>query len=607
MSEPISTISLDLPAEGSLRDSGAPDAKTVRGIARRKPHMFIAVFATWGVLLAWFLPRLLSLLDAAQGPVSWLALAYFVFFVLIAWLYGIYNIAVVTFAAIYRRWHSAATTGEVLIPTKPVAVLYTTCNDFVERGAWSCAELDYANHTVYILDDSTDPEYMRRIDVFAARFKGIVHVIRRPNRQGFKAGNINYALERFVREPFFVIADADEVLPRDFLRRLVPRIEADAQCGFIQANHRCAREHGNKLKHDMRKGIDVHWKWYQPLRNRYGFVMFLGHGALLRRSCWDQVGGFPEVVSEDLAYAIAIREHGYYGQFAEDVTCLEEFPDTVRAFRTRHVKWTRGTCEFLHHYWKHLIGSRRISLPEKLDILFPTVNLPLTFFFFLFMVNMGLVLPLTIGTYGQLTIEMGDGAFLLPVLQMPVEMTRLYTWDFYSVTLATVLAPVLCFIVEMHRTPFRLFRFLSHSTALYASLSPLSAVCVIGYALTGKARFLITGDKESQSTAVRVESQRWSLRRFLEETHPGSRGVRAFEVIAAVAFFVAALVSFQVALLGLSIGYALLVVMHSHDWGAPGLRLLVWMPFSLILAGIALGGVSLFGVQTVFFGFGFHF
>ena len=26
-------------------------------------------------------------------------------------------------------------------------------------------------------------------------------------------------------------------------------------------------------------GIDIHWEWYQPLRNDFGFVMFLGHGA----------------------------------------------------------------------------------------------------------------------------------------------------------------------------------------------------------------------------------------------------------------------------------------------------------------------------------------
>lgn len=47
---------------------------------------------------------------------------------------------------------------------------------------------------------------------------------------------------------------------------------------------------------------------------------------------------FPELVSKDLAYAIAIREQGYYGTFAEDVVCKEDFSETVRAFRIRHIK-----------------------------------------------------------------------------------------------------------------------------------------------------------------------------------------------------------------------------------------------------------------------------
>ena len=190
------------------------------------------------------------------------------------------------------------------------------------------------------------------------------------------------------------------------------------------------------------------------MRNRYGFVMFLGHGAILRRSCWQQVGGFPEVVSEDLAYAIAIREKGYYGTFAKDVTCFEEFPESVRSFRVRHVKWTRGTCEFLHHYGLDLLRSSRIS---------------------------------------------------------------------------------------------------------------------------------------------------WS------ETHPDAKGVQRFEWFAATVFAIGAVASFQIALFGIAIAYGLISVMHNSDWGRPGLQTLVWLPFSFIATGLALGGMGLFGMQAVFFGFGFHF
>jgi membrane glycosyltransferase len=259
--------------------------------------MFVLIFSAWIAALLWFGPRLLQSLDAAQGPVSSFALHYFVIFIPVAWLYGIYNLSVVLFALVSRLQgdiaHASGATDT------PVAVLYTTCNDFVETSALSCASLDYEHYRLYILDDSNDREIMRKIDRFAERHEH-VQVVRRANREGFKAGNLNHALAGIVSEPLFVIADSDEILPRDFLSTLVPRINGDPNCGFIQANHRCLQR-GTKLQKDMCQGVDVHWKWYQPLRNRYGFVMFLGHGAILRRSCWQQAGGFPEVVSEDLA------------------------------------------------------------------------------------------------------------------------------------------------------------------------------------------------------------------------------------------------------------------------------------------------------------------
>jgi cellulose synthase/poly-beta-1,6-N-acetylglucosamine synthase-like glycosyltransferase len=600
--------SFDTYARERLEEPLAPKRPqaAVRHEKRRLPHLQLAVFGVWAALIVLLGPRLIETLSAAQGAASYASLSYFIVFTLIAWLYGIYNIAVVGFAMHYRRTQPAASDIAPIGMGPQVALLYTTCNDFVEASAESCMDLSYANYTMYVLDDSSDALYRARVDAFAARHPGRVRVVRRADRQGFKAGNMNNALKTVAREPFFAVVDADEILPRDFLSRLVPRMLADPQCGFIQANHRCMDDANNALKSDMRIGIDVHWRWYQPLRNRYGFVMFLGHGALLRRSCWEEIGGFPEIVSEDLGYAIAIRERGYFGTFAEDVVCLEEFPETVRAFRVRHVKWTRGTCEFLHQ-WTRRILKAPMSWTEKLDILFPTMNLPLTFFFFLFMINASIVLPALLGETRIMTVELGATELLLPVITIPAAMTQLFTWDFYFVTVACLVGPVLCFIAELWRQPGTLVRFLAHSTALYASLSPLSAISVIGYGMTGKARFLVTGDKGRTDAAGPARTLRQRVVKFFSETHPDSAGVRAFEFLSATVFFAAAAASFQVALLGLAIGFFMLPLMHLTGWGHGARRTVAWLPFLLVLAGVPLGGLGLLGVQPMMFGFGFHF
>lgn len=589
---------------------------------KKRPHLFISVFVLWGLSLAWFHPRMWSLTELAASQFEFASIAYFVVFAELAWLYGIYNIAIVAFAIYVQRTKTAgvvsaagAVASTAVAPldpanAPPIAVLYTTCNDFVERSAESCVHLDYPNYLVYMLDDSSDPAAMARVDAFAAQHPDKVKVIRRANRQGFKAGNLNHALAHVSREPFFAVVDADEILPRNFLSALLPRLQADPQVGFVQANHRSRPNPDSALGDDMGVGVDIHWKWYQPLRNDFGFVMFLGHGALLRRSCWDEVQGFPEIVSEDLAYAIAIRERGYHGVFAEDVVCLEEFPETVRAFRIRHVKWTRGTCEFLHRWMGRLLSARNITTTEKLDILFPTLNLPLTFFFFLFMINSQVLFMHTLGDLRDVTWVMFGAEFVTPILTPHSDVGRIFGVDFYFITMMTVFAPVLCFMLALWRAPLRLMRFLAHSTTLYAALSPLSFISVIGYAITRRARFLVTGDvaaTHAQSGAGGTGGAGAKVMAILSDTHPDRPIVRGFEVFMGLTFLATAIASFQIGFLGLSIAFILLPLMHRLGWEHPAIQVLKWAPFALLVLGLAVGSLGVAGMQPVFFGFGFHF
>jgi len=583
--------------------------REIRRLGGRRPTMYVAIFVVWALTVWWFSDPLAELVMA--GDSWWLSamLLYFVAFVAVAWLYGVYNIAVVVFARTTARLPDPD--RPIGLETPAVAVLYTTYNDFSEAAARTCVELDYPDYTVYLLDDSTDPAFQARVDEFAADCGDRVRVIRRPDREGFKAGNLNHALEMVVDEPLFVVVDADERMPTDFLSVLVPQMMGDESLGFIQANHRCLSE-GGDLQADLAVGVDVHWKWYQPLRNRYGFVMFLGHGAIIRRDAWLAAGGFPELVSEDLAFAIVAREHGYVGAFEKDVVCWEEFPATVRDFRRRHVKWSRGTAEFLHRYAGKLIRSRRISATEKADILFPTVNLPLTLFFFVFMLVGGLGIPLLAGTRSTLTVDLGVIETGLPVFRLPEAFTALHRWDIYLVTLITIVSPLSSFILDLWRQPLRLARFLGQSTALYATLAPLTAMAIIGYLFTRRAQFIVTGDrgaaasKETQPDETATRRER--LRHFLSTTDPDSDGVRRSELWIAVVVIVGAAMTYQIALVGIGVGYLLVSRMHRSGWDTWRNNPALYAPAAGIAGSTVLGASSLVGFQPAFFGLSmFHF
>lgn len=605
--------SISIPIQNTAR----PTAKTTAaGVQDPSPAMYLTVFAVWLAALVWFQPRMWQLLDLAYSWQSKAVLLGFILFIDFAWLYGIFNVCVVGFAFFYkqmRRFRTLEIPRVALVNHPPVAILYTTCNDFVEESVRSCVEQDYPNFTVYILDDSSDDDYKMLVDSFAERFPNRVKVVRRPDRKAFKAGNMNHGLEKFAHEPYFAIADADEILPTDFLKKLVPVMEADPKCGFVQANHRANPNSKSPLAKDLGVGIDLHWEWYQPLRNDFGFVMFLGHGALLRRDVWQKIGGFPDIVSEDLGFAIHARELGYRGRFVEDVICLEDFPDTVRSFRVRHMKWTRGTSEFLKSKMRWLLRAKKITWTEKFDILFPTLNLPLTLLYFLFMVNANLLLPYFFGEHSAITFVVGGQEHAFPVLLLNEGFKVMYDADFFAITMLTFFAPVLCFILGMWRTPLKLYKFLSHSTALYAALGPLSTLGVAAYSISGKAIFLVTGG--NQKVAQTVENQSFGFfqklkngwKKLLLKSHPDTAPVQIFEILTGVFFGAMCIWMFQISFFGLCLAFVLLPVMHHLGWEHRWSRRLVHLPFFLILMGVLLAGMSLFGMAPVFFGYGFHF
>jgi cellulose synthase/poly-beta-1,6-N-acetylglucosamine synthase-like glycosyltransferase len=583
-----------------------------------RPTLYLTIFAAWFATLAWFHPRLWALLDLAHTPVATFALMFFIVFTELAWLYGYYNVGVILFAIAFRRLRKATPADAhdtMPIPAPTVALLYLTCNDFVEASAASCITQDYSSYHIYMLDDSSDAACQAQVDAFAASHAEQVTVVRRADRRGFKAGNLNHGLAHAaICEPLFAIVDADEILPTDFLRRMVPRLTSDPTTGYVQANHRCNHCDDGTIAGAVGVGIDIHWRWYHPLRNRWGFVMLLGHGALIRRQVWEEIGGFPEIVSEDLGFSVRARALGWGGVFADDIVCLEDFPADMRAFRVRHIKWTRGTCEFFAREMWPVLRAKGMPLVEKIDVLFPALSLSLALFYFLFVLDANLVFTVLFSHAKPLTLALGGLQLVLPMRALDVGFAVVSSWDFFLITILTFIAPVLCFIIELASRPRELFRFLCRSSVIYSALGPLSSVGVVGYLLSGKATFLVTGDRGQaragiiKASVLPMWQRGWNLLRSAVRTsHPDHPLVQGFELACGIVFAIACLQMGQLSFLGLAMGFALAPVLHNTPWNHPTIQRVVYVPFSLIMGGLMVGGLGLLGVQTVFFGYGFHF
>lgn len=319
-----------------------------------------------------------------------------IIFVVYFWLNGIKDLVYTSF---YRFKREKIIKQEIKILNRPlpdklknarVVMLYCTCNDIVEAALASSLNQDFKNYKTVILDDSFEPEYLKRVDTFAKKYQ--LEVVRRLKRNDFKAGNLNNYLQKHYDYDYFVVLDSDEIIPDNFIKQSLHYFAYYDNLGILQANHISTRDH-TKFMQNFSLGVNAHWATYQSLKQDYGFMSFLGHGAIISKSCYEAVGAFPPLVAEDISFTVEAQFKNYMCGFSNLIVCEEEFPIDYFAFKKRHLKWTGGNLEFIRTYTKSQIKSHMMTWFEKLDIFLFAYNLPMTSVFFLFLVINLVILP----------------------------------------------------------------------------------------------------------------------------------------------------------------------------------------------------------------------
>ncbi len=368
---------------------------------KKSPALYWTMIVIWTgltVLLWWnFIPniarvpflagRTISTVTAVGARILLLLNGIFISYF---WLNGVKDFLYVVWyyafrRRLYRRYYEVVDV-DVSHAKDKILMAYCTCNDFDGESLARSIKQTYPHFDVVILDDSTDEEYKAKVNEFALA-RGI-KVVRRGDRTGFKAGNINHYLQsEECKEKgygYYVILDADEILPENYLYESLKYFYAYDDVGIVQANHLSDRNRNFFMKL-FHVGVNSHWPTYQTMKHFYGFSTMLGHGATIKRDCYEKAGGFPPLVAEDLCLSIEARNHGYYVAFAPNIICREEYPIDYVAFKKRHSKWTQGNLEFIKRYSGNIARSK-MKWFEKMDIVLFTYNLPLTavFAFFIF-------------------------------------------------------------------------------------------------------------------------------------------------------------------------------------------------------------------------------
>ena len=274
-----------------------------------------------------------------------------------------------------------------------VSIHLPLCNESTVAGRLldSCVKLDYPEDKleIIVIDDSID-ETTRIVQEYRDKYPGLIRLIHRYNRSGFKAGALQVALQQSAGE-FIAFFDADYVPPRDFLKKMIPHLYVDDRIAFAQSRWSYLDGQSSWIAKAISLSIDIYA--FVDQRARYvGNLLahFSGTCGVFRKKAIEDAGGWSsDTLAEDLDLSIRMHLRGWRYIYVPTVVCPGEIPAGFNTLRLQQYRWAKGFSECLKKHGGAILRSSRLNCFQKMEAL-----LHLSTYFFCPLTIIGVVVGL---------------------------------------------------------------------------------------------------------------------------------------------------------------------------------------------------------------------
>jgi cellulose synthase/poly-beta-1,6-N-acetylglucosamine synthase-like glycosyltransferase/peptidoglycan/xylan/chitin deacetylase (PgdA/CDA1 family)/spore germination protein YaaH len=347
-----------------LHDGGGDRRETVRALPmmidgiRARGYQIVPVYQLLGKTRADVMPPISS-------NERWAARLNFVGFWLfdfsikaITWIFLIGDVLmtgrllIIGAFAIYDRLRRRQYGREMDSYKPEVAVLIPAYNEekVIERTVRAVLASDYPNLRVIVIDDGSRDKTLEVAQTAFAReeMRGQVLILTKPNSG--KADALNFGLEHLRDEEIFIGIDADTVIARDAISRLVPHF-LNPQVGAVAGNAKV----GNRVN------LWTRWQALEYITsqnferralNTLGAVSVVpGAIGAWRASAVRKAGAYhTDTVAEDADLTMALLERGYRVQYEDRALAYTEAPVNANGLMRQRFRWSFG---ILQSVWKH--------------------------------------------------------------------------------------------------------------------------------------------------------------------------------------------------------------------------------------------------------------
>jgi cellulose synthase/poly-beta-1,6-N-acetylglucosamine synthase-like glycosyltransferase len=283
----------------------------------------------------------------------------------------------------------------------------------------SLRHLNYTHYEVIVVDNNTkDEAKWKPLETYMATMPDNFHFYHLPSWPGFKAGALNFALDKTHPDAQVVgVVDADYVVTPDWLSDLVPHFQ-ESQVAVVQAPQ-AHREWENHFFHRM-----CNWEFEGFFRigmhHRHERNALIQHGTmtLIRRESLQTLGGWSEwCICEDTELGLRLLENNMELRYIDETFGRGLTPANFKALKSQRNRWAFGAMQILKHHMPKLLGKSSLNFSQRYHFL--------TGWFGWF------------GEALQLVFTIGSIGWTIAMLAFP---------KYFSLPVVVMIVPILCFL-----------------------------------------------------------------------------------------------------------------------------------------------------------------
>jgi len=241
-----------------------------------------------------------------------------------------------------------------------VTIHLACCNEppeMVIATIESLHALEYRNFEVLVVDNNTRDEALwRPVQAYVERLPANFRFFHLPKWPGFKAGALNFALERSdPRAEVVAVVDADYVVRPDWLRALAGHF-AEPQVAVVQS----PQAHRGWARHPFRRMMNWEYDGFFRIgmhhRNERDAIIQHGTMTMIRADALRRHGRWSEwCICEDSELGLRLMREGLRTVYVDRVMGEGLTPDDFASYRKQRRRWAQGAMQILKAHWSALL------------------------------------------------------------------------------------------------------------------------------------------------------------------------------------------------------------------------------------------------------------